>query len=157
MLVSQSCWTLCDPTYCSPPGSSVHGTLQARILEWVVILFSRESSQHRDLTKVTHISGRFSNVWATREENRNKLHHKWNVLQSHQNHPPNPPQFVKILSSMKPVPVIKKLGMAALENSIPSWFRGFKVKQNNANFPLPQKTVIDTKIHPLPQRHSEIN
>ena len=39
--VAQSCPTLCDPMDCSPPGSSVHGTLQARILEWVAIPFSR--------------------------------------------------------------------------------------------------------------------
>ena len=36
-LVAQSCSTLCDPMNCSPPGSSVHGILQARILEWVAI------------------------------------------------------------------------------------------------------------------------
>ena len=36
VLVSQSCLTLCDPMYCSPPGSSVHGIFQARILEWVL-------------------------------------------------------------------------------------------------------------------------
>ena len=40
-LVSQSCLTLCDPMDCSPPGSSVHGILQARTLEWVAIPFSR--------------------------------------------------------------------------------------------------------------------
>ena len=40
----------CDPVNCSPPGSSVHGILQARILEWVVISFSRESSPPRDQT-----------------------------------------------------------------------------------------------------------
>ena len=43
MLVTQSYLTLCDPMNCSPPGSSVHGILQARILEWVVIPFSRRS------------------------------------------------------------------------------------------------------------------
>ena len=41
----QSCPILCDPIDCSPPGSSVHGILQARILEWVAISFSRGSSQ----------------------------------------------------------------------------------------------------------------
>ena len=41
--VAQSCLTLCDPVNCSPPGSSVHGILQARILEWVAISFSRGS------------------------------------------------------------------------------------------------------------------
>ena len=42
--VAQSCLTLCDPMDCSPPDSSVNGSLQARILEWVAILFSRGSS-----------------------------------------------------------------------------------------------------------------
>ena len=41
VLVAQSCLTLCDPVDCSPPGSSVHGILPARILEWVAIPFSR--------------------------------------------------------------------------------------------------------------------
>ena len=40
VLVAQLCLTLCDPMDCSPPGSSVHGILQARRLEWVIILFS---------------------------------------------------------------------------------------------------------------------
>ena len=39
---AQSCPTLCDPMNCSPPGSSVHGILQARILEWIAIPFSRD-------------------------------------------------------------------------------------------------------------------
>ena len=39
--VAQSCLTRCDPVNCSPPGSSVHGILQARILEWIAISFSR--------------------------------------------------------------------------------------------------------------------
>ena len=48
VLVAQSCLTLCDPMDYSLPGSSVHGILQARILEWVAIPFSRVSSQPRD-------------------------------------------------------------------------------------------------------------
>ena len=50
--------TLCDPMDCSPPGSSVHGILQARILEWVAISFSRESSWPRDQTQASRIAGR---------------------------------------------------------------------------------------------------
>ena len=46
--VTQLCLTLCDPMDCSPPGSSVHGILQARTLEWMAIPFSRGSSQLRD-------------------------------------------------------------------------------------------------------------
>ena len=42
MCVNQSCPTLCDPMDCSPPGSSVHGILQAKTLEWVAIPFSRD-------------------------------------------------------------------------------------------------------------------
>ena len=45
VLVAQLCLTLCDPMDCSPPGSSAHGILQARVLEWVAILFSRGPSQ----------------------------------------------------------------------------------------------------------------
>ena len=45
---TQSCSTLCDPKDCSPPGTSAHGILQIRILEWVAILFSRESFQPGD-------------------------------------------------------------------------------------------------------------
>ena len=51
---------------CSPPGSSVHEILQARILEWVAIPFSWGSSPLRDLTWVSHITGRFFTIWATR-------------------------------------------------------------------------------------------
>ena len=49
--VAQPCPTLCYPVNCSPPGSSVHGIFQARILEWVAISFSRGSSQPRDWTR----------------------------------------------------------------------------------------------------------
>ena len=62
MLVSQSCPTLCDPMNCSPSGSSAHGILQARILEWVAISFFRESSQPRDRTQVFCGAGRFFTV-----------------------------------------------------------------------------------------------
>ena len=53
---------------CSPPGSSVHGILQARILEWVAIPFSKVTSWPRDQTQVSGITGRFFTVWATREQ-----------------------------------------------------------------------------------------
>ena len=51
--VTQSCPTPCDPMDCSPPGSSAHGVLQARILEWVAIPISRASSWPRDRTYVS--------------------------------------------------------------------------------------------------------
>ena len=59
--------TLCDPTDCSPPGSSVHGISQERILEWVAISFSRGSSWARDRTQVSRTVDRLFTVWATRE------------------------------------------------------------------------------------------
>ena len=58
-LVAQSCPTHCDPRDCSPPGSSVHGISQARILEWVAMLSSRGSLQPRDWTQVSCKAGRF--------------------------------------------------------------------------------------------------
>ena len=62
VLVTQSCPTLCDPTDCSPPGSSVRGILQVRILEWIAMSFSRGSSRLRDRTQVFGITGRFFTV-----------------------------------------------------------------------------------------------
>ena len=64
MLVAQACLTLCRPRDCSPAGFSVYGILQARILEWVAIPFSRGSS--RDRTSVSSILGRFFTIWATK-------------------------------------------------------------------------------------------
>ena len=66
-LVAQSCPTACNPMDSSLPGSSAHGILQARILECVVISFSRGSSQSRDQTQVSSIVGIFFTIWATRE------------------------------------------------------------------------------------------
>ena len=66
-LVTESCLTLCDSMDCRPPGSSVHGALQARILEWVTMPSSRGSSQPKDWTQVSCITGRFFTIWATRE------------------------------------------------------------------------------------------
>ena len=48
---------------CSPPDSSVHGILQARILEWIAISFSRVSSQPRNQTRVSCLAGRFFTNW----------------------------------------------------------------------------------------------
>ena len=53
---------------CSRPGSSIHGILQARILEWVAISFSRRSSQPRDWTQVSRIVGRHFTIWDTQEK-----------------------------------------------------------------------------------------
>ena len=64
--VAQSCLTLCDPMDCSLPGVSLHGILQARVLEWVAISFSRGSSQPRDRTWVSRIAGKRFTIWATR-------------------------------------------------------------------------------------------
>ena len=60
--VTRSCLTLWNPM-----DYTVHGILQARILEWVAFSFSRGSSQPRGWIQVSHIAGRFFNIWATRE------------------------------------------------------------------------------------------
>ena len=57
-------WTELD---CSPPGSSDHGILQARILEWIAINFSRGSSRPRDWAQVSYIVAQFFSIWPTRE------------------------------------------------------------------------------------------
>ena len=60
--VVQSRLALCDPMDYSPPGSFVHGILQARILEWVAIPFCKESSRPRDQSQVSCIAGRLFNI-----------------------------------------------------------------------------------------------
>ena len=60
--VTKLCLTLCDPM-----DYTVHGILQARILEWVVVRFSRLSSQPRNQTQVSHTAGGFFTSWATSE------------------------------------------------------------------------------------------
>ena len=66
-LVAQLCSTLCDPMDYSSPGFSVNRILQARILEWVAMPFSRGPSLPRDLTQVSCTVSRFFTVWGTRE------------------------------------------------------------------------------------------
>ena len=67
LLVFSWCLTLCNPMDYSLPGSFVHGFLQARILEWVAMPFSRGSSPPRNWTWVSCIEGRFFTIWATWE------------------------------------------------------------------------------------------
>ena len=62
-----SCVRLWDPVDCSPPGCSVHGILQARMLEWVAMPSSRGSSQSKDWMQVSCTSGGFFTIWTTRE------------------------------------------------------------------------------------------
>ena len=64
VLVAQLRLTLCDPIDCSLPGLSVHGILQAGILERRAIPFSRGSSQPKNQAQVSYIAGRFFTVWA---------------------------------------------------------------------------------------------
>ena len=66
--VAHSCPTLCDRTDCSLPGSSVHGTFQARMLQWAAISLSRGSSRPRDQTRVSCTAGRSFIIWTTRED-----------------------------------------------------------------------------------------
>ena len=107
----QSCPILCDPMDCSPPGSSVHGISQARIMEWVVISFSRVSShpgiKPRSLTlqvdslqaeppgksknkgvgSLSHLQG----ILPTQESNQGLLHCRWILYQlSYEGRPGNP-------------------------------------------------------------------
>ena len=67
VLVVEPCPILCDPMDYSPSGFSVHGILQARILEWVALPFSWGSSQSWGWTWVSGIAGRYFIIWATRK------------------------------------------------------------------------------------------
>ena len=67
LLVTPLCLTLWDPMDCNPPGSSVHGVLQARILEWVAMPSSRRSSRPRGWSQISCTASRCFTFWATRE------------------------------------------------------------------------------------------
>ena len=67
VLVAQSCLTLCYPMDCDPPGPSVHGIFQVRILEWVTMSSSSRSLQPRDWTCISHIAGIFFTFRTTKE------------------------------------------------------------------------------------------
>ena len=92
MLVARPCLTLCNPMDCSPPGSSVHGILQAIILEWAAILFSKESSWCRNWTWVSWIANRFFTTWATKEAPKAHwliyahAYHAWDIVQQYNCH-----------------------------------------------------------------------
>ena len=64
-IATQLCLTLCNPMDYNLPGFSVHGILQAKILAWVVISFSRGSSQPRGRTWVSGIAGRLFSIWVS--------------------------------------------------------------------------------------------
>ena len=81
-------------TLCNPMDYSVHGILQARILEWVAVPFSRRSSQSRDQTQVSHIAGIFFTSWATR------VAHLWRWADSSGDKQPlSPPTSCSVLRS----------------------------------------------------------
>ena len=77
VLAAWACPTLWDPIEGSLPGSSVHGILQARILEWAAMPFTKGSSWSQDRTQVSHIAGGFFTNWATRE-----AYNIWNFKKS---------------------------------------------------------------------------
>ena len=79
-LLVASCTALCDPMDWGLPASSVHGIFQIRVLEWVAIPFSRESSELRDQTWVSCIAGRFFIFWVTKKACLTMLIKSWNLL-----------------------------------------------------------------------------
>ena len=104
----------CDHMDCSLPGASVHGILQARILEWVAIFFSRGSSWPRDQTQVSCTTGRLFTNWATREAL------KWNLLSRVQLFvTPSTIQPMEFSRPEYPNPGIKPRSPALQEDSLP--------------------------------------
>ena len=99
----EPCPTLSDPMDSSPPGSSVREILQARILEWVAIIFSRGSFQPRDRIRVSCIASGFFTIWATREahvySNCDKIS-LCNSFSSHQLQEWNPNVLIKAYRSL---------------------------------------------------------
>ena len=96
--VAQSC-LLCNPMDCNLPGASVQGILQARVLEWVAISFSRGSSWLRDQTHVSCIAGRFFISWPTREAPSIFRYYKNSVLLGRKLRHTDPPTQASVCQS----------------------------------------------------------
>ena len=76
VFIVQSCLTFCDPMHCSMPGSSVHGILQARILEWVAIPFSRDlpNPAIKPRSPALQVDSSQSECWASLQFQIHNLH-----------------------------------------------------------------------------------
>ena len=119
--------TLCNSLYCSLPGSSVHGIFQARILKWVAISSSRGSSQPRNQTRISCITGGFFTSWATREA---KLSLKY---ASHESFPgQNLGMILTLFLILYPVPIPSatlstfKIHSESTAHQLPSCFPSWK-------------------------------
>ena len=110
VLVAQSCLTFCDTMDCSSPGSSVHGILQARILEWVAIPFHRGSSWPRDWTTISCVAGRFFTVLASFNQTRKVFRHYFFMF------------FLFFLSSPLRTPITYRLGTLKFSHSWPTLY-----------------------------------
>ena len=111
---------LCDPMDCSLPGSSIHGILQARVLEWVAISFSRGSSQPRDRTQVSCTAGRRSTVRATSHSWGSKCLCSPSVLAFY-----SPPSPTSTLHSGPPSPKQQLLKMDLRSPEKKPWVTGY--------------------------------
>ena len=124
VLVTQSCLTLFNHMDCSQSGSSDHGILQARILEWVVVpTFRRIFPTQRSNPGLLHCRQILYRLSHQGSPNRNKVHNKCNALELSPNHPP--PQSTEKLSSVKLVPGAKKVG--------DHWLRGSQSPDQGLN------------------------
>ena len=132
----RSCLTLYDPVDCSPPGLSVHGTLQARILGRVVMLFSRKSSWPRDQTHVTvspASAGRFfttSATWEAQFQVYNIVIQYFYALQNdHHNKSSYPLSLYKVIILLLAIfSMLDKPGCIEHQLALMSWF--YRLKKN---------------------------
>ena len=102
-MLTQSCPTLCNPMDCSPPGFSVHGILQARILEWVALPSSGGSSKPRDPTHVSSVSALAGGLFTTRATWEAQLQ----IMLGH--------KLLKVLQFQQTVAVLTKAGNRPLQ------------------------------------------
>ena len=100
-LVAKSCLTLCKPVDCSPLGSSVHGICQSRILEWVAISSSRESSRPREQAGISCIGRKILYHWATGKPHNRIL---WIAIHQQIGQPKRNRQIFRIIQTSKTEP-----------------------------------------------------
>ena len=127
----QTCLTLCDPVDCSPPGSSLHGFLQARILAWLAMPASRGSSRPRNQTCSSCIADRF---FPAEPPQKTQRYLYWDLVG-------RPQGCCKTsYNAMKPPPTLRQTSPAS------------KVQRAKVEWPCLSPVASSTYLHPQPPR-----
>ena len=135
--VTQSCPNLCYPMYCSPPGSCVHGILQARILDWIAMPCSRGSSQSKDQIHVSSVRSlsrvqHFVTPWTIAHQASLSITNSWGLLK------------------LMPIKLVMSCNHLILCHPFSSCLQSFPASRS---FPMSQSSASVAKVLELQLQH----